>query len=56
MLCNTGTQHSQRGNTLSGLLIGLLIGVAIAAGLALYINFGRTPFVSKPVVQLVRPV
>ncbi len=56
MLCNTGTQHSQRGNTLSGLLIGLLIGVAIAAGLALYINFGRTPFVSKPEVQPVRPV
>lgn len=34
----------QAGNTVAGVLIGLLIGVLIAAGIALYINFGKKPF------------
>lgn len=47
-------RHEQRGSTASGVLVGLLIGVLIAAGVALYINFGPKPFVSK-VEQAPRP-
>lgn len=40
-----------RGNTLLGVMLGLLIGAAIAVAVALYINFGRKPFVTKPEAQ-----
>jgi cell division protein FtsN len=54
MSSQVSSHHAQRGNTVTGLLIGLLIGVLIAAGVALYINFGPKPFVTK-VEQAPRP-
>ena len=39
--------RTQRGSTLSGILVGLIIGVIIAAAVAIYINFGPKPFITK---------
>lgn len=40
--------RAQRGNTLTGVMLGLVLGVIIAVGVALYINFGRTPLRDTP--------
>lgn len=40
--------RAQRGSTLTGVMLGLVLGVIIAVGVALYINFGRTPLRDSP--------
>lgn len=51
------SSHSQRGNTLLGLVLGLVIGLGIAVAVALYITNAPVPFVSKvkPASESVTP-
>lgn len=39
--------HSQRGSTLTGIIIGLVVGLAIAVGVAMVITKTSTPFTNK---------